>query len=148
MHHLAHQPYDQKDSQKMVLRIENNTKQRTPVLIIPGFMSSGLKVNKSPHESWVGQRLWLNITHAGFESLHVGGKLRKNEAYRSKRKLNEEVDAVSEHRSSEEMHQEYVRQMECRSRWVRHMRLQSDMIHEKEGIEVVSDTSYFMYTDI
>jgi len=57
----------------------------------------------------------------------------KNEQRRSTRILagDSGVD-----QSSEEMHQEYVKQMECKSRWVWHMRLQSDMIHEREGVEV------------
>lgn len=90
----------------------------------------------SHDKSCKGKRLWLNITSAGFESLHVGGALRKNEQHRSNRNLDMDV---SIDRSSEEMHQEYIKQMECKSKWIWHMRLQSDMRSEKEGVEVVSD---------
>lgn len=111
----------------------NNNKdgRQLPVLIIPGFMSSGLTIQKSPHKSWEGKRLWLNVRAAGFNSLHVGGALEKNEQRRSVRDI-----TVSFDQSSEEMHQEYAKQMECKSKWVWHMRLQRDMIHEKEGVAV------------
>ena len=115
---------------------------KTPVLIIPGFMSSGLTIRKSPHKSWEGRRLWLNITAAGFNSLHRGGALAKNENYRSNRLLDGADASSSIDQSSEEMHQEYVKQMECKSRWVWHMRLESDMLHEREGLEIVSDCTW------
>jgi hypothetical protein len=103
-------------------------------------MSSGLTIQKSPHKSWEGKRLWLNISSAGFNSLHTRGALRKNEKRRSTRDLRDDNTSISsvEGQSSEEMHQEYLKQMECKSKWVWHMRLQPDMIHEKEGVEVVS----------
>ncbi|KAL9180570.1 hypothetical protein ACHAXT_011023 [Thalassiosira profunda] len=107
-----------------------------PVLIIPGFMSSGLTIQKSPHKSWEGKRVWINIASAGFNSLHVGGALRKNERRReSMRDLRAEAGDPTE-RTSEEMHQEYAKQMECKSKWVWHMRLRSDMVREKEGVVV------------
>lgn len=104
-------------------------KGRRPVLIIPGFMSSGLEVVKSPTKSWEGKRIWLNLTQVGFESLHVRGALRKNEEARSVRKLKAD-------KSSEQMHQEYLKQIECKSKWVRHMRLKSNLIQERDGVEV------------
>ena len=40
-----------------------------PILIIPGFMSSGLKVVESEFKpEWVGERLWLNLKALGFEA--------------------------------------------------------------------------------
>ena len=146
-----------------------NKQQHLPVLILPGFMSSGLTIQKSPHKSWEGKRLWLNISSAGFNSLHVGGALRKNEQRRSTMNLmgddgrkKEPLDPSSEEMQWVQMmywihtiwmtiylskhlfhihsfiSQEYKRQLECKSRWLWHMRLQSDMLHEKEGVEVVS----------
>ncbi|KAL7531494.1 hypothetical protein ACHAXR_007599 [Thalassiosira sp. AJA248-18] len=112
---------------------KSDSKHCRPVLIIPGFMSSGLAVQKSIHKSWEGKRLWLNISSAGFNSLHVGGALRKNEQLRSTRDL---PAGDSFDQSSEEMHQEYVKQIECKSRWLWHIRLQPDMMREKEGVEV------------
>ena len=125
----------------MVLLLSNSpneAKDLTPVLIIPGFMSSGLTIQKSPHKSWIGKRLWLNIASLGFNSLHVGGALRKNETKYSNRALDAGAsDGGVVDPSSDEMHQEYLKQMECKSKWVWHLRLKSDMIHEKDGVEVV-----------
>lgn len=78
-------------------------KPRTPVLIIPGFMSSGLAVRKSPHSSWKGKRLWLNIAAAGFHSLHIAGKLKKNEQQRSQRRLSGARAGDGDEKSSEEI---------------------------------------------
>lgn len=104
-------------------------KKLKPVLIIPGIMSSGMAIKKSPYKSWEGKRIWLNITQMGFQSLHVGGALRKNEKFRASHpeKSTKESDA---------QHLQYMQEMECKSRWVRHMRLKDDMISEKDGIEV------------
>ena len=107
----------------------NKGKGRRPVLIVPGFMSSGLEVVKSPTKSWEGKRIWLNLTQVGFQSLHVRGALRKNEEARSVRDLRTD-------KSSEQMHQEYLKQIECKSNWVRHMRLKSNLIQEREGVKV------------
>jgi len=70
----------------------------------------------------------MNISQMGFQSLHVGGALRKNEEIRASSKTCEASDDA--------LHQEYIKQMECKSEWVRHMRLKNDMISEKDGIEV------------
>jgi len=99
-------------------------------------MSSGLTIQQSPNKSWIGKRLWLNISAAGFHSLHVGGALRKNEDRRSMRNLKVK-DVVTLDKSSEEMHQQYLKEVECKSKWVRHMRLK-DMINEHDGVVVVS----------
>ena len=140
---------------------DGHQQHHLPVLIIPGFMSSGLTIRKSPHKSWEGQRLWLNIKSAGFNSLHVGGALRRNEDYRrnsvrnlaaatddagDKNKRNNSSSSAPQDTTtattakidpaSDEMHQEYIKQMECKSKWLWHMRLQSDMVHEKDGVEV------------
>lgn len=119
----------------------NNHKPHNPVLIIPGFMSSGLTIKKSTQsKSWEGKRLWLNITSAGFNSLHVGGALRKNEHQRSIHNMKVK-DALPPYKAREEMHEQYLKEVECKSKWVRHMRLK-DMVHEPEGIVVVSIVLY------
>ncbi len=110
------------------------SKPLTPVLIIPGFMSSALAIKKSPHKSWEGKRIWMNITQLGFQSLHVGGALRENEKSRSSHENKTKGGKSSE--SSDAMHQQYLNEMECKSRWVHHMCLQDDMKSEKDGIEV------------
>ena len=105
-----------------------------PVLIIPGLMSSALMIHESPHKTWKDKRLWMNIASVGFNSLHTSGKLRRNELRRRASIMRiGELD-----KTCEEIHQEYMRQVECKSRWIWHLTLQPDMIHEKEGVVAVS----------
>ena len=50
-------------------RKHQQPKPHLPILIIPGFMSSGLKVVESELKpEWVGERLWLNLKALGFEA--------------------------------------------------------------------------------
>ena len=125
-----------------------------PVLIIPGFMSSRLTVQDSPYKSWRDKQLWLNIALLGFNSMNVGGKLRKNEELWRRcseifggngdvnEKKNEHNDiginctSVDDTIAWEALHNEYMKQVECKSRWLWHLALQSDMITEKEGLVV------------
>ncbi len=72
----------------------------------------------------------MNISQLGFQSLHIGGALRENE----KARASQEEGKSNE--SSDAMHQQYVKEIECKSSWVHHMCLQNDMKSEKEGIEV------------
>ena len=51
---------------------DDTKKQRLPILIVPGFMSSGLYVKESKiKESWVGKRIWINLQALGFEAAHL-----------------------------------------------------------------------------
>jgi hypothetical protein len=114
-------------------------KKLTPVLIIPGFMSSVLEVQSSTLQpSWKNQRLWLNITTLGFNSITRGGKLQRNEEIRSTKLLNAEETGKEEalDPSVEQMHAEYLKQVECKNKWVQHMKLGDDMISEREGVVV------------
>jgi hypothetical protein len=46
--------------------------RRLPILIVPGFMSSGLYVKESSTKpSWTGERIWINLTALGFEAAHL-----------------------------------------------------------------------------
>eukprot|EP00804_Cyclotella_cryptica_P003693 CCRYP_016578-RB/>CCRYP_016578-RB protein AED:0.13 eAED:0.13 QI:241/1/1/1/0.75/0.66/9/1536/773 len=122
-------------------KMKTREKPLTPVLIIPGFMSSVLTVQSSSlRPSWKDQRLWLNITALGFNSIHRGGKLRRNEEIRSTRILNAEkkgrtAEAMSDS-AIEEMHVQYLKAVESKNQWVEHMRLSDDMISEKKGVVV------------
>lgn len=127
-----------------------NPRQRKPVLIIPGFMSSALTIEKSSIDpTWEGKRLWLNLFSLGFHSLQIGGVLRKNEEkFRKMEEANKMIDSrggkVSRNngalggsvKSSRDLHLEYLKQVECKSKWVEHIRLQPDMIHENDGVVV------------
>ena len=114
-----------------------NKRKLQPVLIIPGFMSSVLTVQSSSLEpSWKDQRLWLNITTLGFNHIKRGGKLQRNEDIRSRRQLNSNnrdagIDSTLEH-----MHTEYLQQVECKNKWVQHMKLRDDSIRERKGVVV------------
>ena len=64
-----------------------------PVLIIPGFMSSGLTVEKSHLlESWEGQRLWLNLKSLGLEKYYDTKASRE----RNRKRRQEDVMSMSE----------------------------------------------------
>lgn len=94
---------------------------RLPVLIIPGFMSSGLEVRESSvNSTWVGKRVWINLSALGFESLHGGSALVRNEEKK-------------EHQDAE-LHLKYEQELSAKSRWVEHMSLTSDMKTERRGM--------------
>ena len=61
---------------KLALELQPQGK-RTPVLIIPGFMSSGLECIESKNKSYVGKRVWLNIAQLGFHSYTTFGTAQK-----------------------------------------------------------------------
>ena len=94
-----------------------------PVLIIPGFMSSGLEVKKSTTASWVGKRVWINLNSLGFQSIYRGSALEVNESLKGEK-------------FSKEQHEEYQEQVLCKSKWLHHISLSEDMITERPGIQV------------
>lgn len=92
---------------------ENNT--LLPILIIPGFMSSGLEIRESKVKpSWKGKRIWINLSSLGFESLYFG---------RSTELQEEENKEAKENRI-------------YKSAWLQHMLLKQDMKSEADGIEI------------
>jgi hypothetical protein len=96
-----------------------------PILIIPGFMSSGLEVKESKDSpSWVSKRVWINLTSIGFASIFRGGTLERNESIRGKAGF------------SEEKHKEFEKQRVCKSKWLHHMSLSNDMVTERPGVKV------------
>ena len=49
-------------------------KPNLPIIIFPGFASSGLYVEKSTiAPGWTGKRLWINLRSLGIHSIHFGG---------------------------------------------------------------------------
>jgi hypothetical protein len=74
----------------------------------------------------------------GFNSITRGGKLQRNEEIRSTKLLNAEETGKEEalDPSVEQMHAEYLKQVECKNKWVQHMKLGDDMISEREGVVV------------
>jgi len=88
------------------------TVELLPVLIIPGFMSSGLEIQQSVlRPDWKGRRLWINLSSLGFQSIHFG----------SSPSVEKEPDAK---------HTEY------KSDWLTHMSLRHDLQSERDGVTV------------
>lgn len=95
-----------------------------PVLIIPGFMSSGLEVKESNVPDYRGKRVWINLTSLGFDAMYRGSALNVNESRRGLSTYSEEQAA------------EYARQNSCKSRWLQHISLSNDLCTERKGIKV------------
>ena len=94
-----------------------------PVLIIPGFMSSGLEIKQSTiKRGWENKRLWLSLESIGISSLYFG-KATERTVY-SRDDLDDEVD------------KEEVKQYECKSAWLQHMMLDGDRESDPPGIKV------------
>lgn len=86
---------------------------RLPVLIIPGFMSSGLKVESSNvRQSWEGARVWLSLVKLG-----LAGKVG---AGNTEFKSSDEEDVI----------------IQVRNDWLTHMCLAPDLLSERAGIRV------------
>lgn len=86
-----------------------------PVLIIPGFMSSGLEIRESSlKKSWEGKRLWINLGSLGFQAFHFGGAVKNNK---------EEDNDSKEHK-------------QYKSLWIQHITLLEDMQTEYPGVKV------------
>lgn len=99
-----------------------------PVLIIPGFMSSGLQIVKSTYkESWEGKRVWINLQSLGFEALQfgVGGGTSTVTTSTTSKK----ATATDENEADGE-------ETILRNMWLQHMALADDMVSEREGIQV------------
>ena len=61
------------DSNRNSVTDKNNN--RLPILIVPGFMSSGLYIQESTTKpDWEGERVWINLTALGFEAAHFSRK--------------------------------------------------------------------------
>ena len=120
--------------------------RRLPILIIPGFMSSGLECRKSTiYPRWSGKRLWLNLKSLGVEQLKflarrpwdhlqstweaaLGGRLLRD---RRKHRSNNSTTA-----STKDAEQKAAEAAVVRSRWLKHVMLQEDLKSEVDGVEV------------
>ena len=92
-----------------------------PVLIIPGFMSSGLQIVKSTHkESWQGKRVWLSLHSLGMEAMQLGTKDLKEVSLNETDTQGDAADC----------------QTVLRNMWLQHMVLADDMVSERTGVEV------------
>ncbi len=94
-----------------------------PILIIPGFMSSGLEVKESNLvESWVGKRLWISLAAIGISQMYFG-KAQKREAY---------SDPDDEDFEDDDEAQQYS----LKSKWMKHILLGQDHISDPPGVKV------------
>lgn len=99
-----------------------SNKKRLPVLIIPGFMSSGLVVQSSNvRPDWVGERIWINLTSLGIQSFHFGKSVEERE----------DGDSTSQSDSDE-----VKRNVTYKSDWLQHMVLSNDLKTEANDVEV------------
>ena len=101
-----------------------------PVLIIPGFMSSGLEVTKSGlSERWVGKRVWINLVSLGIHSLAIKGAGHASRDRAAKAIHNGSEDMAQ----AEESQKENDEQTQLKSAWIYHMTLSDDLYHERDG---------------
>jgi hypothetical protein len=99
-------------------------------------MSSGLVCESSTiRKDYEGDRVWLNLTSLGFQSLHTGGALLANEEKRQRALLESkepsDIEGYSEH-----LQEEFEQQKRCKSAWLEHMALDEDMCNERPGVRL------------
>jgi hypothetical protein len=98
-----------------------------PVLIIPGFMSSGLEVqSENPNDPQHGKRVWLNLQSLGFHRLAKGGREKRDK---------DDLRSTTEEAALE---LEYQQQLANKSSWINCMSLSDDMCTEHPGCRVRS----------
>jgi len=100
-----------------------------PILIFPGFMSSGLEIRKSQsRKNWEGKRIWLNLGSLGLSALYFGSAQRRKEIDERSKETN---------KSNDDEQQEQQQQFSYKSSWLEHMRLNdSDLCTDPPGIQV------------
>lgn len=104
-----------------------------PILIIPGFMSSGLEIKESDVKpNWVDKRVWINLTSLGMSAMYFGGAQRKQQASAPAGPPSPPPSKKSVNGDDEEQEQQGYK-----SAWLTHMMLSpSDMRTEPRGIKV------------
>jgi hypothetical protein len=119
----------------------NSRKPFLPVLILPGFMSSGLEVRKSSLQPrWEGQRLWLNLTSLGIHAASLGGT-------KSKSKLNNKSSSSQQSQQNDDDDDDDddddgANKVDSDDSdpmtflWLQHIALSKDMKTEYPGIQV------------
>mmetsp|Transcript_21956 Transcript_21956/g.62539 ORF Transcript_21956/g.62539 Transcript_21956/m.62539 type:complete len:745 (+) Transcript_21956:3-2237(+) len=123
-----------------------------PVLIIPGFMSSGLQITESTRKpKWVNERIWINLQSLGMQSMYFGpstvtvreadGELKEkgqkdleSTGHDSQHEEGENDGSDRPPASSKE--KEEARNRKFKSQWLEHMILQSDMRSEAPGVKI------------
>ena len=104
-----------------------------PILIIPGFMSSGLEIKESKlNPGWEGKRLWLNLSSIGISAMYFGkAQKRKYASCTSQPDIdNDDGD------DDDDDEEENIRQSNYKSSWLKHMMLANDNESDPPGVKV------------
>ena len=112
-----------------------------PVLIIPGFMSSGLEIVESTLKpSWKSQRIWLNLASLGLSAIYFGSSITKTH-----QNTNDPPPPPPSSTSGTAItttttttgEDESTTQLRYKSTWLEHMRLNPrDCKTETDGVQV------------
>ena len=127
-----------------------------PVLIIPGFMSSGLEIHESEYNTkWEGQRLWLNLKALGLSRfIHKVNKKDSYEASLARARARFADESLYEDEDDDDIEKQQQQQSDeegglsaddwvennkevaTRNRWIHHISLMSDLKSDPPGIKV------------
>ncbi|KAG7368984.1 lecithin:cholesterol acyltransferase [Nitzschia inconspicua] len=107
---------------------KDSNKELLPILIIPGFMSSGLEIKESStNPNWVNKRLWLNLGSLGLSAMYFGSAQRRSN----------KSSPVSRLDTGGMESEEEQQQANYKSGWLHHMMLNStDLRSDPPGIKV------------
>jgi hypothetical protein len=111
----------------------NESNELLPILIIPGFMSSGLEIKESStNPNWVNERLWLNLGSLGLSAMYFGKAQRQtNKSTPSSQVIRTDTD------DTENVDEEERQQANYKSSWLKHMMLNAtDLRSDPPGIKV------------
>jgi hypothetical protein len=109
-----------------------------PILIIPGFMSSGLEIKQSSLQaSWEGIRVWINLVSLGFNAMHLKrgavNSVSTSRADSKQLRAEQDDDDIEENNKDpgQKQHDMY------KNMWLQHMALNlEDMRSERPGVQV------------
>jgi pimeloyl-ACP methyl ester carboxylesterase len=115
----------------------DQSKELLPILIIPGFMSSGLVIKESStNPNWVNERLWLNLGSLGVSAMYFGNAQRQTNnksTPNTTTTLENRMDTDDMDNADEETKQ----QANYKSGWLKHMMLNpTDLRSDPPGIKV------------
>lgn len=114
---------------------------RKPILIVPGFMSSGLHVESSRvRPSWQGDRLWLSLHRLGFSGkLQAVGisefECEDNDDDDSSYPDTSSIQSGSTVQSGSTLGGE-KESVKLKDDWLSHMALLPDLVSERDGVRI------------
>ena len=122
-------------------RYEQGFEPYFPVVLIPGFGSSGLVVESSYHTTWEGERIWLAFEKPEFRWFKRMARRANAEAEvkeLAKGIIPEQREEANDDEESESSMAifDHKEEMEKKSLWVTHLCLSSDGVSDPPGIKV------------